>query len=157
MDADSLRWLALTTAEIISSKFPGRAVLTPEEVAEVWKGKATRGVVEGVRAKLKAGTLIPGLKKNGGRWEVPVSDLIRVIDGLADDSAPRSIQAPVMPNSSNRKRQRSPLGPRIGVLDFQSFWAEVFDQLDIGDAEGTRRAIRAAVSDSGIPDDDRII
>ncbi len=157
MEEHSLHWLALTTEEIVASKFPGRVVLTPEELAEVWKGKTTRGVVEGIRAKLKAGTLIPGLKKNGGRWEIPVEDLIKVIKGLADDSKPRPITTPTMSNPTPGRRNRPPLGQRRDVYDYQTVWQAVFDQLDLFDAEETKKALREAVTKSGVPDDDRII
>ena len=115
-----MKFTPLTTAEIIAAKFPGRVVLTPEEVAEIWKGKTTRGVVGEIREKLKRGTLIPGLSKNGGRWDVPVSDLIKAIDALiADPLAPRPVtypqgSAPSCPGG--RKRAPIPKG-RMGVFD----------------------------------------
>src|SRR5690606_35499620 len=108
---------------------PGRVVLTPEEVAEVWKGKATRGVVGGIREQLKNGTLIPGLKKTGGRWVIPVSDLIKVIDGLADDSTPRDVDLPQVPSPTVQKgRKKAPIPKgRLGVFDF---WSQVFHHLE---------------------------
>lgn len=115
-----MKFTPLTTAEIIATKFPGRVVLTPEEVAEVWKGKTTRGVVGEVREKLKRGTLIPGLRKNGGRWDVPVSDLIKAIDALASaPSTPHPFdypQGPTVIRPRGRKRSPIPKG-RVGVFD----------------------------------------
>lgn len=140
-----IRWLALTTAEIIQQKFPGRAVLTPEEVAEVWKGQVTRSSVESIRQRLKAGTLIKGLRKNGGRWEVPVADLIHAIEGLVshqkDDPQPVARRGLSTANTVGL-RKRSPLGPRLGVLDVQSFWQEVFEAIDMDDAQALRDELR---------------
>ncbi len=53
--------MTTTTADIIRERFPGRVVLTPAEVAEVIGQHPDH-----VRDRLLSGTLIPGLRKDGG-------------------------------------------------------------------------------------------
>lgn len=84
------------------------------------EGQDARGVVGGIREKLKNGTLIPDLGKNGGRWHVPVSELIKAIDVLIPDPSvsrpfdyPQGL-TPIRPGG--RKRSPIPKG-RVGVFD----------------------------------------
>lgn len=50
--------LALPTSTIIQDRFPGRVVLSPEEVAEVWRGSRSRKAVGAIRKRLSRGTLV---------------------------------------------------------------------------------------------------
>jgi len=135
--------LHATTEEIINGRFPGRVVLTPPEVAEVWRGERTREAVGAIRKRLSRGTLIPGLKKNGGRWEVPVEGLIKAIERLGsggDDDVEEEDDQPVHPQaappSGTRKRA---IGPRMS--DTVGFWDEVFRELDLLEAQWRRAAL----------------
>jgi|GEM_PF-1994085 hypothetical protein len=105
--------LGSLTADIIRERFPGRIVLTPEEVAVVMKRKPTRGTVQGIRERLKSGTLIPGLKRQGGRWEVPVAALVNAIDGMtrSDIESRPALHPRAVP------RHGRPIGPR---------WTDIF-------------------------------
>ena len=72
------------TADIIRERFPGRAELGPDEVAAVLHGRTDRSAVQRIREELERGLLVPGLRKRGGRWRVPVGPLVAALDGLAD-------------------------------------------------------------------------
>lgn len=134
--------LCSITSDIIRERFPGRGVLTPPEVAEVWRGERTREAVGAIRKRLSRGTLIPGLKKNGGRWEIPVGSLIKAIERLdgggdddeEDDEQPVHPQA--APPSATRRRA---IGPRMS--DTIGFWDEVFDALDLLEAQWRQAAL----------------
>ncbi|MCL7713203.1 helix-turn-helix domain-containing protein [Stenotrophomonas mori] len=100
-----------TTADIIRELFPGRVVLTPAEVAEVIGQH-----VDHVRDRLLRGTLIPGLRKDGGRWRVPVADLAEAIDGLARPSPPPVLTRSQMASTASPTRRRRPLGPHFAAI-----------------------------------------
>lgn len=135
--------LAMLTGTIIQERFPGRGVLTPPEVAEVWRGERTREAVGAIRKRLSRGTLIPGLKQNGGRWEIPAGSLIKAIERLdagGDDEDRDEDDQPVHPQaaspSGTRKRA---IGPRMS--DTVGFWDEVFRELELLDAQWRRAAL----------------
>ncbi len=71
------------TLDIIKERFPGRATLLPEEVAEVIFGNSDPATVQGVRTNLKKGILVEGLLKRGGRWLVPVGPLADALERRA--------------------------------------------------------------------------
>lgn len=129
------------TSEIIQQRFPGRVVLTPDEVAEVWRGSRSREAVGAIRKRLTRGTLIPGLKKSGGRWEIPVESLINAIKGLtagvdADEVEPTPVHPQAAPPSATRRRA---IGPRLS--DIVGFWENVFEVLDMIAAEVQRSSL----------------
>lgn len=134
VDLGELRVLALTSKEHIEALFPGRICITPEELALAWKGKATKGVVQSIRRKLKDGTLIPGLRRDGGRWNIPVPAVVNVLDELtrvAEEA--RRIRVVGMPSSpvATKRRRGTNIGPRPGIIGFAAeVWAEVYDALD---------------------------
>ena len=133
--------LCSITSDIISERFPGRGVLTPPEVAEIWHGERSREAVGSIRKRLTRGTLIPGLKKNGGRWEVPVEGLIKAIRGLSgddeddedEDDGDQPVHPQAAPPSGTRKRA---IGPRMS--DTVGFWDEVFRELELLDSQWRR-------------------
>ncbi len=135
--------LALPTSTIIQDRFPGRVVLSPEEVAEVWRGSRSRKAVSAIRKRLSRGTLVPGLKKNGGRWEVPVEGLVKAIEKLMaggdeddDEEDAQPVDPQAAPPSGTRRRA---IGPRMS--DTVGFWDEVFHDLDLLDAQWRRAAL----------------
>lgn len=145
LTVDALSILSLTTAEQIALKYPGRIVLNPSEVADVWKGSTTRATVNGIRDRLTAGTLIPGLAKDGGRWAIPVADLIRVVDGMADEVRQAALTLKgITPSagsprgSGGQRPWRAPIGRRPGVYSqFEQSadaWHQVYIELDALDA-----------------------
>lgn len=113
------------TARILQERFPNRIVLTAKEVAEVIHGKMDAATVQRVHRELERGILIPGLRKEGGRWRIPVQALIRSIDGLTHSPEPvgpydfsKSIHFS-NPISSSMRRRKSTVGYRPGVYGLQ--------------------------------------
>lgn len=147
VDLDGLRALALTSKEHIEALFPGRICITPEELALAWKGKATKGVVQNIRRKLKDGTLIPGLKRDQGRWNIPVPAVVNVLDELtrvAEEA--RRVRAIGMPSGppAIKRRRGTNIGPRPGIIGYaQEFWSEVYEALDTIWAHEERDALMA--------------
>ena len=134
---------ACVTGTIIQERFPGRVVLSPEEVAEVWRGSRSRKAVGAIRKRLSRGTLVPGLKKNGGRWEVPVEGLVKAIERLMgggdedeDEEDVQPVHPQAAPPSGTRRRA---IGPRMS--DTVGFWDEVFHELELLDAQWRRAAL----------------
>ena len=134
--------LCSITSDIIRERFPGRGVLTPPEVAEVWRGERTRGAVAAIGKRLSRGTLIPGPEKNGGRWEIPVGSLIKAIESLdggrddEDEEDEQPVHSQAGPPSGTRRRT---LGPRMS--DTAGFWDEVFTELDRLQAQWRQAAL----------------
>jgi hypothetical protein len=100
-----------SNTEVLQDAFPGRAALSPKEIARALygNGRDTKKRVETVRAALDAGTLIPGLRKDGARWRVPIASL-----GAAMDAKVRLAQgggSPDMP--PQRRKAHSTIGPRM--------------------------------------------
>jgi hypothetical protein len=108
------------TADIIRERFPGRAELGPDEVAAVLHGRTDRSAVQRVREELDRGLLVPGLRKRGGRWRVPVGPLVAALDGLAE-TAPSASPAPAgrhtvvipAPVPAQKRRGRVPDAVRL--------------------------------------------
>lgn len=70
------------TLDLLRSMFPGKLMLTVEDVARVLGLREDRAGREAVTAALRNGTLLPGLRKVMGRWRVPMVSLARWLDGL---------------------------------------------------------------------------
>jgi len=135
--------LALSTAEIVQTTFPGRATLTPAEVALVLFGIGDKSGAQRVRERLDKGSLLPGLKKSGGRWLIPVASLVSSLEAL-EKPAPammeesRGNQGPVYismrtGSSPSRRRSRAPIGHRPGILAMQTkeVWSKVWEKYDV--------------------------
>lgn len=135
--------LALSTAEIVQTTFPGRATLTPAEVALVLFGIGDKSGAQRVRERLDKGSLLPGLKKSGGRWLIPVASLVSSLEALEKPQAVmkeegKDNQGPVfIPMRSEthlkRGRSKSRIGHRPGILAMQSqeAWEKVWEKYDV--------------------------
>ena len=135
--------LALSTAEIVQTTFPGRATLTPAEVALVLFGIGDKSGAQRVRERLDKGSLLPGLKKSGGRWLIPVASLVSSLEALEKPQAVmkeegRDNHGPVfIPMCSGthlkRGRSKSRIGYRPGILAMQSqeAWEKVWEKYDV--------------------------
>jgi hypothetical protein len=147
LNLDELRMLALTSNEHLAAMFPGRICITPEELAQAWKGKTTKGVVQHIRRRLKEGTLIPGLKRDGGRWNIPVPAVANVLDDLTRNAeAARRVRVVGVSSSppANKKRRGTNIGPRPGIMGYASdVWTAVYEALDTLWAHEERDAIMA--------------
>lgn len=86
---------------ILRDMFPGQATLSPEDLAQALMGKRTRGVANGIREKLRNEDLIPGLRKVGNVWRIPIGKGAAVLDQLTDPLPPptkrsrRAVQGPI--------------------------------------------------------------
>jgi hypothetical protein len=93
-----------------------------------------RATVQGVRNALADGLIVPGLRKLGGRWLVPVGPLTEALDGLAQPDASRqpvahSVRHTVIINPTlNKHRGRVPDAVRLGKI--QQWGGEVLKALD---------------------------
>lgn len=138
IDLDQLRALSLTVAEAAKNKYPDLPVLTPKQVADVLYDKCDRSTVNGVRDRLVAGTLIPDLPKTGGRWEIPVEDLIRVYDGMVEEAQrarmkrqPISLPSAATTIPTKKRPWRAPIGPRTGIYAYTAFFVEMYREFDL--------------------------
>lgn len=96
---------SISTAEIIHARFPGKVVLTSAEVAIVLGQH-----VDHVRDRLLNGSLIPGLRKDGARWRVPVASLVEAIDRLTEPPGPAKVLPPSqLASTANPTRRQRPL------------------------------------------------
>lgn len=153
LDLAELTALALTTRELVEALFPGRLCITPEELAHAWKGKATRGVVQRIRGKLKDGTLIPGLQRNGGRWDIPVPSVATILEEMTR-VAERSREPRVISNMGTqlrtKRRRKTNIGPRPRLIGFAiEAWSAVYDALDVLWAQESRQELLIGLERTG--------
>jgi hypothetical protein len=149
------------TLDIIKERFPGRATLLPEEVAEVIFGNSDPTTVQGVRTNLKRGILVEGLRKRGGRWLVPVGPLAAALDGTNDatgfpsDQSRVTNRTVVMGKPTQAKRGRVPNAVRQGKI--KEWSGAVLDALDeiervrgLSQAEDTAARLGESLSQSKV-------
>lgn len=100
--------------DLLLRQWPGKVALTPEEVAVVLSKQP-----ETIREKMRDGSL-PGAKKQGGRWVLPLPDLA---DYIEPPQAP-----PSLPSSSAVKRTATGSRRRRAVvMNYRTdmFWSQV--------------------------------
>lgn len=68
---------------LLREMFPGKLMLTVDDVARVL-GRTGAGGYEQTREQLANGVIVPGLKKMGGQWLVPIAALADALDNLVD-------------------------------------------------------------------------
>ncbi len=111
-----LRGLNLTSmaqkssVEVLQDAYPGRVALSPQEVARAicGVGKDTKKRVESVRNALDNRSLIPGLRKNGSRWLIPIPALGAAMDEKRCREVPTHMPVPGV-----RRSKHSTIGPRM--------------------------------------------
>lgn len=98
-----------SSTEVLQDAYPGRVALSPKEVAQAiyGLGKDTKKRVESVRNALDDGSLIPGLRKNGSRWLIPIASL----GAAMDEKRRREVPTP-MPVAGVRRSKQSTIGER---------------------------------------------
>ncbi len=108
----------------LQAMFPKRIALTAEEVAQVLRGKSTRGVVQRVREGMKEGRY-PGARKIDGHWQLPLSDLAKILSPNYGNVPvhPEAYKAP--PPGKPRTRRRSQVVPRLTFIREGQFWERV--------------------------------
>jgi len=97
---------------LLREMFPGKVMLTVEDVAQVL-GRTGAGGYEQTREQLAAGVIVPGLRKVGGSWLVPITALASALDGLVQlneegMASPKALPArrAVLPSSPPGDRPR---------------------------------------------------
>lgn len=155
--------LALSTAEIVQTTFPGRATLTPAEVALVLFGIGDKSGAQRVRERLDKGSLLPGLKKSGGRWLIPVASLVSSLEALERPQPTvmeegKGNQGPVyIPmrtgSSPSRRRSRALIGHRPGILAMQTrdVWGKVWEKYDVLTALRERMVLNQHLDQTVLP------
>lgn len=68
---------------LLREMFPGKLMLTVEDVARLL-GRTGAGGYEQTRGQLANGVIVPGLRKMGGQWLVPIAALANALDDLVD-------------------------------------------------------------------------
>lgn len=123
-------------AEQIAARHQKR-ILSPKEVAEELYSRTDRSAAQMVRERLEKGVLIKGLRKQGGRWEIPVYALAKALMSpppVEPTTVEPEFTAPVYldarlsgrsdlgshrrPGSRSGKNYRAPIGKRAGIYEF---------------------------------------
>lgn len=115
---------------ILQAAFPGRVALGPKEIAQALHGpgKDTKKRVEAVRNALDNGTLIPGLRKSGTRWSVPIATLGAALDAQAEARPqPTTVDEDAGPTRRPRRSKHATIGPRMLLAQQRSaqVWGEI--------------------------------
>lgn len=102
---------AKSSTEVLQEAFPGRAALSPHEIAQALFGKekATKKRAESVRRALDEGRLVPGIRKSGPRWLVPIAAL----GAALDEQRPTQVTPSQDPVRMPRRSKHSTIGPRM--------------------------------------------
>lgn len=100
--------------DLLLRQWPGKVALTPEEVAVVLSKQP-----ETIRDKMREGSL-PGAKKQGGRWVMPLPD-------LADYIEPPQSAPPLTTSSPVKRTTTGPHRRRAVVMNYRTdiFWGQV--------------------------------
>lgn len=129
---------------VLRAKFPDKVMLTVEDVADVL-GKTGAGGYEQTREQLAAGVIVPGLRKLGGSWLVPITALANALDNLVmvDDEGhaspkPLPVRRAVIsadPLADRPRRGRVPNRLKQQQARAMAFWSVVlprvkWDRLD---------------------------
>lgn len=99
----------ISNTKVLQDAFPGRSSLSPKEIARAiyGEGKDTKKRVEQINRALNEGRLVPGLRKDGPRWRVPIASLGRAMDRREQPVATFETPTPT------RRSQNSTIGPRM--------------------------------------------
>ena len=136
---------------ILRAMFPDKPLLSVEDVARVLN-RTGAGGYEQTREQLAAGVIVPGLRKLGGSWLVPVTALAEALDGLigtdtAGQAAPKAHPTrhtvtranPIVPRKGGRIPDRAKhvaladmtsLAFALATYDAAAFWGEVLAELE---------------------------
>lgn len=90
--------------DLLKELFPGRIMLSVDEVAEVMAVGGADPSYAQTRRELKEGRIIPGLRRVGNVWKVPITALAEALDRMVDVE-------PAVPSTSRTRRERAALAP----------------------------------------------
>lgn len=137
---------------LLREMFPGKLMLTVEEVARVL-GRTGAGGYEQTREQLANGVIVPGLRKMGGQWLVPIAALANALDNLVDlDSLGRASPKPLPtrhtvisanPVVDRPRRGRIPNRLKAQQARALAFWPAVLARFDAGRLDGVWRGVNA--------------
>jgi hypothetical protein len=85
-----------STLDLLKSMFPGKVMLTIDDLALVLRNENSRATRESVAGAIRRGDILPGLRKSMGRWLVPITTLAAWLDSLtvaADESVSKAPSA----------------------------------------------------------------
>lgn len=116
----------------VARKYGARLTLNPREVAELIEGNSDALTVKSIHRRLANGSLVPNLRRSGGRWLVPVDALLDAVDALTQ--APPAVRlsiSPAGPPGPERRRGRKPMSPALGVrrIRIQEWATQVMEAL----------------------------
>lgn len=124
--------------------------ISPAEVAEAihGEGKATKKRVESVRKALDEGRLVPGLRKPGKRWMVPIAAL-----GAALDAKRLPESTDVSPG--RRRSKQSTIGPAmlLRIERNRQMWSAVLHELAALEARDTAAELEKRWPTDGLAPD----
>lgn len=143
---------------LLREMFPGKLMLTVEDVARVL-GRTGAGGYEQTREQLANGVVVPGLKKMGGKWLVPIAALANALDDLVDlDSLRRATPKPlptghtvISGNPVIDKPRRGRIPDRLKAQQARAltFWPAVLARFNSGRLD---EAWLGAIADRHKPD-----
>ncbi|EKT4091682.1 hypothetical protein [Stenotrophomonas maltophilia] len=126
---------------VLREMFPGKAMLTVEDVARVLN-RTGAGGYEQTRDQLSRGLIVPGLRKFGGSWLVPITTLAAALDGLVETdgtgrSTPKALPAthtvisaePLVPRRAGRMPTRAKQRLELQQTRASQFWPLVLSTL----------------------------
>ncbi len=124
---------------LLREMFPGKLMLTVDDIARVL-GRTGAGGYEQTREQLANGIIVPGLRKMGGQWLVPIAALADALNNLVDlDSLSRATPKPLPtrhtvvsanPVVDRLRRGRVPDRLRAQQARALEFWMNVLAQLN---------------------------
>lgn len=130
---------------LLREMFPGKLMLTVDDVARVL-GRTGAGGYEQTREQLANGIIVPGLKKMGGQWLVPIPALANALDNLVDlDSLGRATPKPLPtrhavisgnPVVDKPRRGRIPDRLKAQQARASAFWSAALARFDAERLDG---------------------
>lgn len=102
--------------QILQAQWPGRATLSADETAQAMEDVfGMTGSYEVVRRQIKAGEIVPGLRRRGGKWIIPILDLADAMaHRLAPEDSALPLPTPRHRHQSAKKSSGAPLPARGG-------------------------------------------